>query len=268
MCYDFLYRVSTSTPWEWDKDFSSAWNLVGKHAHWSDRIRSLVRQTLARTLEVIPKEILPPVVGDPDFREDRDGRTYHPHDIAALAERDRVRLPYIAVHARHGDFLRTCKNPNKAEGGKGCAPSLSTFERLIEEVEQELHKRGVGVKAGFKQKFPVIVTSDETDEEWWGEVARYGWKRVQFPVSLEAKLSMDDKAKGSTKGRVINPVIEAEPKEGWPAGTYEKLWDLMLIEVAIQGMAVGFVGTLESTMSRVAQRRVEHWQGGVTRMVE
>lgn len=254
MCYDFLYRVSTTTPFEWEQEYSSGWNLAGKHAHWSDRIRSLARQAIAETLEVIPKEVLPPIYGDRDFREDRDGRAFHPHDIAALQERDRVRVPFICVHARHGDFVANC-NPN--ENHHGCAPDLSTFERMIEEVEQELHSRGVGIKGGFAHKFPVIVTSDEVDEDWWAEVARFGWKRLKLPAALqldESESRLHDK--------------DTEPPGGWSAATYAKIWDRLVVEVAVQGMATGFVGTEGSTMSLVATRRVEHWQKGVTRFIQ
>lgn len=267
MCYDFLYRVSTTVPFEWERDFSSAWNIVGKHAHWSDRIRSLTRQALAKTLEVIPREVMPPVYGDNDYREDRDGRAYHPHDIAALQERDRVRIPFICIHARHGDFVTHCDEERLAQG-RGCPPDLSLYERLIEEVQQDLHSRGTGLKSGFAQRFPVIVTSDELDEEWWAEVARFGWKRVQFPPSIELDESESPPKAIPGAKRPVYPIVEAEPPEGWSAATYAKLWDRIIVESAVQGMATGFVGTQGSTMSLTAMRRVEHWQGGVTRFAE
>lgn len=244
--------MSSTTPWEWEQGFSSAWNLVGKHAHWSDRIRSLTRRTLATTLDVLPTEVLPPIRGDADFRN-----RVHPYDIVALSERDRVRVPYISVHVRHGDFMVNCTT---------CPPDLSTYARLVKGVEQELHSRG------YAHTIPVIVTSDEADEEWWGDVERYGWKRVQFPPELELDPSPSHNANtggghgGGGSGRVVNPVIEAEPTGGWAPGTYGKLWDRMFVEVAIQGFAVGFVGTHASTMSLVAKRRVEHWQRGVVRL--
>lgn len=40
-----------------------------------------------------------------------------------------------------------------------------------------------------------------------------------------------------------------------------------LIDAVAQSMGAGFVGTLRSTMSLVAARRVEDWNGGPTRMV-
>lgn len=256
---------------EWEQEWSSAWNVVGRHAHWSDRIRSLARQTLAKTLRVVPREVLPPIRGDSDFREDRDGRTYHPHDLAALRERDRVRIPFIAVHVRHGDFLEYCQiAQGKKEKGIKCAPGLSEFERLIGEVEQELHQRGIGYKGGEPVKFPVVVTSDETDKDWWNEVARFGWKRVEFPSALEWRPQGEPekyKKKGHRKKMGKNG-IRSEPPGRLPPEMYDVLWDRMLVEAALQGLGVGFVGTQGSTMSLVAQRRVEHWQGGVTRVIE
>jgi len=40
-------------------------------------------------------------------------------------------------------------------------------------------------------------------------------------------------------------------------------WYPPLIDVVIQSMAVGFVGTEDSTFSLVSQRRVEDWNGGL-----
>jgi len=40
-------------------------------------------------------------------------------------------------------------------------------------------------------------------------------------------------------------------------------WYPPLIDIVIQSMAVGFVGTEDSTFSLVSQRRVEDWTGGL-----
>lgn len=40
-------------------------------------------------------------------------------------------------------------------------------------------------------------------------------------------------------------------------------WYPALIDAIVQSLAVGFVGTDGSTMSLVAKRRVEDWNGGV-----
>jgi hypothetical protein len=250
VCYDSLYFVVSNTPYEWEKEYSMPWNLVGKHARWSDRIRTLTRQALAITLEHHKRDIMRPIRGESDWREDRDGKKHHPNDVKALNERDRILTKYISIHARHGDFLAGCEA--RKEQGKPCYPPLSSFEQLVEEIEQEL--RDQGRLSWAEGRLPVIVTSDETDEEWWTEVLRYGWKRVKYPPSL-------DLPPGFTN-------IKGAEEEGVSKETYDKLWDRMLVEIAIQGYGTGFIGTQASTMSLMAQRRVEHWQDGVTRTVQ
>ena len=64
--------------------------------------------------------------------------------------------------------------------------------------------------------------------------------------------------------------------EGWfninhtSERTFERLgeWYLPLIDIVAQSYAVGFVGTDDSTLSLLSQRRVESWNGGVTRNVD
>lgn len=230
--------------------YSSAWNLVGKYARWSDRIRSLARTTLSLTLGMKKRDVMWPGLEDEDWRQDRDGRKFHPHDLKALDERDRVRAKFISVHARHGDFLNDC--PRRREKGLPCFPTMEEFDKRVKEIEDELKRRGrLTLEEG---RLPVIVTSDETDEEWWAHVADMGWKRVMFPdeLSIPAGLNIRD------------PKVE----EDWGEQVYERLWDRMLVEMAVQGFGTGFVGTQGSTMSLVASRRVEHWQDGVVRMVK
>lgn len=242
-CFDYLYWVSTSHEFEWEQSYSSAWNIVGKYARWSDKIRALARESLSLTLGMPKRDVMRPGHGDQDWRDDRDGRKYHAHDLKALDERDKIRVPYISIHARHGDFLENCPNRN----GKPCYPPLSKFVQYVEEIEEELRSKGV-VERG-RPRLPVVVTSDEKDPQWWEEVAQMGWKRVVFPSSL-------------TIPEGIRGMENDLDKE-----TYESLWNRMLVEVAIQGYGTGFIGTQSSTMSLVAQRRVEHWQKGVTRTV-
>lgn len=40
-----------------------------------------------------------------------------------------------------------------------------------------------------------------------------------------------------------------------------------LIDAVVQSMGIGFVGTARSTMSLVAAKRVEDWNGGISRQV-
>lgn len=65
-------------------------------------------------------------------------------------------------------------------------------------------------------------------------------------------------------------------KEGWfyidhtKERTLERFgeWYPPIIDVITQSYAVGFVGTEDSTFSLLGQRRVESWNGGVTRAVD
>lgn len=254
-CYDFLYWLSSSHGFEWEMPYSSAWNLVGKYARWSDRIRALARTTLALTLGRKKRDVMWPAPGDEDWRADRDGFKFHPHDLQALDERDRVRTKYISIHARHGDFLKDC--PRRKEKGLPCFPTLQEFEKFALEIEEELRRQGRLGGRGEEGRLPVIVTSDEMDEAWWKLVDEMGWKRIVFPKE-ELGVPADILAK------VRDPQVE----EDWDQQVYERLWDRMLVEMAIQSFGTGFIGTQGSTMSLVAARRVEHWQEGVTRMVK
>jgi hypothetical protein len=83
---------------------------------------------------------------------------------------------------------------------------------------------------------PVIVTSDESDEAWWSQVAAKGWHRVDHDALQTA----------ARYGR----------------------WYPVFLDAVIQSRGTGFLGTMKSTMSLMAKRRVEDWQNGVARMVQ
>ena len=59
-CFDFLYWLASGHGFDWEMSYSSAWNLVGKYARWSDRIRSLARTSLSLTLEMKKRGQFPP----------------------------------------------------------------------------------------------------------------------------------------------------------------------------------------------------------------
>ena len=81
----------------------------------------------------------------------------------------------------------------------------------------------------------MVVTSDETWDEFWKEVKEYGWVNVNH----------------TTEGTVEN----------------YGMWYEVVLDAYFQSMGVGFVGTDRSTMSLLAQRRVEDWVGGAWREV-
>jgi len=196
------------------------------------------------------RDVMWPGPGDSDWRLDRDGRKFHPHDLKALDERDRVRVKFVSIHARHGDFLNDC--PRRKGMGLPCYPTLEEFDKLVKEIEDELRKSGR--LTDEEGRLPVIVTSDEMDEHWWGGVTDKGWKRVSFPEELSIPPGLN----------IRDPKVE----EDWGKEVYDRLWERMLVEMAVQGSGTGFVGTQGSTMSLVASRRVEHWQNGVVRTVK
>lgn len=45
-------------------------------------------------------------------------------------------------------------------------------------------------------------------------------------------------------------------------------WYLPIIDIVAQSLALGFVGTGQSTVSIMSQKRVEDWNHGVTRIVK
>lgn len=77
--------------------------------------------------------------------------------------------------------------------------------------------------------------ADENSLDFWEDVKSQGWLHVNH-----------------TQERTLERFGE---------------WYPPLIDVVIQSMAVGFVGTEDSTFSLVSQRRVEDWNGGPVRNV-
>ncbi|KAJ7053007.1 hypothetical protein C8F01DRAFT_1261182 [Mycena amicta] len=131
--------------------------------------------------------------------------------------------PYIAVHIRRGDFSSWCSMDSKEE----CYAPLSAYERRVREVRaQLLEDTGVSIDR-------VIVTSDETDEQWWADVAKLGWLRPDHTKTTEG----------------------------------DGAWYPIFVDAAIQGAAYGFVGTETSSVSILARRRVSG-RGGVAEMVK
>ncbi|KDQ63267.1 hypothetical protein JAAARDRAFT_29286 [Jaapia argillacea MUCL 33604] len=111
----------------------------------------------------------------------------------------------------------------------GCFAPLTTFSERVAEIQQKLFEQK-GIRVSH-----VIMTSDEKDPSWWDEVTAMGWSRVDHVGE----------------------------------GTAEKygLWYPVLIDAVIQSSGLGFVGTDKSTMTLIAQRRVEDWHGGIASVV-
>ena len=80
-----------------------------------------------------------------------------------------------------------------------------------------------------------MISTDETDPKFWEQVVEQGWTYY------------DHKALGTLT-------------------TYGE-WYLTLIDVVSASLSMGFVGTEVSTVSTINTKRVQEWNGGVTRMV-
>ncbi|KAF7314947.1 hypothetical protein MIND_00008700 [Mycena indigotica] len=132
--------------------------------------------------------------------------------------------PYIAVHVRHGDFEDWCNGLSRED----CFAPLSTYRHRVQQLQARLlEEKGVSVEH-------VVMTSDEVSEEWWAEVASYGWARPDHTTTKD---------------------------EHGP-------WYTVLIDNAIQGLGHGVVGTKFSTVSSIAAKRVESWNNGLSYMVK
>ena len=79
------------------------------------------------------------------------------------------------------------------------------------------------------------LCTDETDPKFWEQVAELGWTYF------------DHKALNTLKNHGE--------------------WYLTLIDVVSASLSIGFVGTERSTVSTINTKRVQEWNGGVTRMV-
>jgi len=140
---------------------------------------------------------------------------------------------YIAIHVRHGDFKNLCGD----RATEDCFASLDVIAKRVKEVKEELAKRPEFQNSdGTPIEMPVIMTSDERDATWWDAVRSQDWTWI------------DHGPDGENTSNVLGS------------------WYPVLIDAIIQSLGHGFVGTDQSTMSVIAQRRVEAWQNGSTRL--
>ena len=77
-----------------------------------------------------------------------------------------ISFKYIAIHARRaGDFIVYCNGVSKED----CFPSIATYQRRIEEIQEETRER-----LGLVPRH-VVMLSDETDPAWWDTIRAAGW---------------------------------------------------------------------------------------------
>ena len=73
---------------------------------------------------------------------------------------------YIAIHARRAnDFIVYCNGQPK----EYCFPSIATYQRRIEEIQEETRER-LGIVPQH-----VVMLSDEEDPAWWDSLREVGW---------------------------------------------------------------------------------------------
>ncbi|KAG6873449.1 hypothetical protein C0995_015538 [Termitomyces sp. Mi166 len=113
--------------------------------------------------------------------------------------------------------------------GLECLAPLSAYARKIKEVQGAIF-----VKFGIKVT-EVLMTSDEKDQAFWRGVHEEGWKYIDH----SAERTLDQHGE----------------------------WYIPILDIVAQSMGIGFVGSVDSTVSIVSAHRVEDWNQGITRMV-
>ncbi|KAG6869099.1 hypothetical protein C0993_001664 [Termitomyces sp. T159_Od127] len=110
-----------------------------------------------------------------------------------------------------------------------CLAPLSAYARKVKEIQGAIF-----VKFGIKVT-EVLITSDEKDPAFWREVQEEGWRYIDHSTE-----------------RTLERYGE---------------WYAPIIDIVAQSMGIGFVGSIDSTVSIVSAHRVEDWNQGVTRVV-
>jgi len=194
-CFDYLYYVCAYSSFEYQTDMSPAWRFVVKHFRWTNRLQSIADGYLRRSLKVPDHDPIP---------------------------------PYIAIHARRAnDFIVYCHDQPKED----CFPSIATYQRRIEEIQEETRDR-----LGLVPQH-VVMLSDEQDPAWWDSIRMVGWY-------------------------TIDHVAEDTVNK------YGSKWYPVLVDAVIQSSGVGLIGMDGSTMSLLAGRRVQDWHNGVFKNVK
>lgn len=138
---------------------------------------------------------------------------------------------FIGVHLRQGDFSLSGR-----QAGEGGLPTA--FHEAVMDLQDELADRFADEQDGGGH-IPVLFATDSNNPAWIRQVEeQYGWV-------------------------YLNHGVWEREKEGEHAG-----WMASLLDSCILGRGIGLVGTHMSTFSSVAARRVESWQGGISRKVD
>ncbi|KAF8321319.1 hypothetical protein DL93DRAFT_2152536 [Clavulina sp. PMI_390] len=198
-----------------------------------------------------------------------------------LAETDEI-PQFIAIHIRRSDFADWCRPPDIIED---CLPQLDAFVLRVKEVEAELQSRDKGIQLPMR----VLVTSDEpytvdraghdgvvtkVANPYWQKISDLGWNYVNHDAEqtvvkhgayvILPTLFPDNFYAVVHRAIGISRYFRHQAND-LCAVTFRYL--PLIIDQAVHSLAIGFVGTDLSTMSRMGALRVETWNGGITRKV-
>ncbi|KAJ7282052.1 hypothetical protein C8J57DRAFT_1560529 [Mycena rebaudengoi] len=143
-CCNSLYFNPDVGILENEEDLSPVWHSVGQYMHWTSELQDIGSSYIRQALGIQSYEPIP---------------------------------PYIAVHARRGDFEIWCNMA--AMPVDLCFAPLSAYVKHVENVRAEVLERE-GIRVAH-----VIITSDEQDEEWWKPVFALGWLRPNHTDTVE-----------------------------------------------------------------------------------
>ncbi|KAG8923486.1 hypothetical protein FRC02_011115 [Tulasnella sp. 418] len=135
-CFDSLYFTAGRDTYEWEKDYSPVWTLVGKHMRFTKKVEDIAMFYLRKVFGVQRNEDIP---------------------------------PFISVHVRRSDFSwKKCLELSKKEE---CFLPLSAYATQIGHVQAELRS----LNSPYPDGTHILVTSDEKDPNWWAQVRERGW---------------------------------------------------------------------------------------------
>lgn len=120
-CFDSLYYASSGvTAFEWEKSWSPAWQMVGRHLYFTREFKRLGQEYVRRALGIKEEQgDIPPVSGT----------------LCAVFQLSEVLPQFIALHIRHGDFGSHCAAAGKTS--VDCFPPVSTYVVHIDAIKKK-----------------------------------------------------------------------------------------------------------------------------------
>jgi len=191
-CFDYLYYVCASQPFEYWYDISPAWRFVVKHFRWTKRLQSIGDSYLRRILGVRDHEPIP---------------------------------PYIAIHARRTDFAVFCGDVPQ----ENCFPSIRDYQRHVADIRREIRSRG-GVVPQHVIMLSDEEDSDWWDlirmAGWYttGSVAEDAIKKYGkwYPLLIDAVIQSSGVGLIGTEGSTMS-LLAGRRTQDWHNGVYKEM---------------------------------------------